>query len=78
MKSDTATEPATTSHGAPDSLLNLQQVVSITGLKKSSVYKYMRDYDFPQRVSLGGNRIAWKSSDIQAWIKSRPVVVGRV
>ena len=55
-----------------DRLLRRREVEEITGLRRSSIYKYMKDGKFPQRVQVGPNAVRWRASDIAAWVESRP------
>lgn len=51
--------------------IRLPQVLYLTGLGKTSIYKLMSSGAFPQAISFGARRIMWKQSDIQCWIESR-------
>tara|TARA_S200002703_G_scaffold739_1_gene1315 strand:- start:860 stop:1246 length:387 start_codon:yes stop_codon:yes gene_type:complete len=51
-----------------DYLLNLKQVCSITAMSRNTVYRRMDQGKFPRSVSLGGNMVRWKKSDIQKWM----------
>jgi prophage regulatory protein len=51
--------------------IRLPQVLYLTGLGKTSIYKLMRNNAFPQPTSFGARRIAWRRSDIQFWIESK-------
>ena len=42
-----------------------------TGLSRASVYKYMDLGLFPRQRHLGPGRVAWRASDVRAWIESR-------
>ena len=55
-------------------LLRLPQVMEITSLSKSSIYRYEKAGNFPKRLSLGSNRVVWKSNDINKWISKLAVV----
>tara|TARA_B100001094_G_scaffold152930_1_gene147985 strand:+ start:838 stop:1047 length:210 start_codon:yes stop_codon:yes gene_type:complete len=57
-------------------LLRLPQVVEITSLSKSSIYRREKTGDFPKRLSLGGNCVVWKSIEIDRWIKDLAPVGG--
>lgn len=52
----------------PEKLLRLPAVCEQTGLGKSSVYALT---DFPKPLVLSRRAVAWKQSDISAWIASR-------
>ena len=53
------------------SLLRLRDVMRITGLGKSSIYKFMRDGTFPKNFKLGTRASGWYASDILEWIAAR-------
>ncbi len=50
-------------------LIRLKQVMEITGLSRSSVYRYIDEGRFPQSVSLGGRAVAWVESEVERWIE---------
>ncbi|MCF7520476.1 AlpA family phage regulatory protein [Neisseria sp. ZJ106] len=59
-------------------MLRLPDVMSITGLSRAAIYakgnpqdKARFDPDFPMRVSLAANAVAWPSDGIQAWLDKR-------
>lgn len=49
-------------------LLNLKEVIYQTGLKRSSIYKFMDEGCFPKSVSIGGRSVMWQEVEIQKWI----------
>lgn len=51
--------------------IRLSQVLYLTGLGKSSIYKFMGEGHFPQSTKLGSRVTVWQQSDIQDWIKSK-------
>jgi prophage regulatory protein len=55
----------------PEKLMRLQEVKPTVGLQKSSIYALMRAGDFPKPVRLSARAVAWKYSDIAAWMQSR-------
>ena len=52
-----------------ETLLKLEDVCRITGLKKSSIYTFQNNGTFPHGIKLSGRAVAWKESDVQDWIK---------
>ncbi|EML0896456.1 AlpA family transcriptional regulator [Vibrio parahaemolyticus] len=52
-------------------LLNLKEVIYLTGLKRSSIYKFMDEGHFPKSVSIGGRSVMWSEEDIQNWIEEK-------
>lgn len=54
-----------------ESLLRRPQVEELTGLSRSTLYDFIRRGIFPAPVRLGLRSVAWRESDVSAWIKSR-------
>lgn len=55
----------------PSRILRLKDVLHLTGLGRSSIYKFMKAGDFPQSLPLGSRRVGWLEADIEAWIIDR-------
>lgn len=49
-----------------------QFVQEATGLSKSHLYAMIRRGEFPAPVRLSARAVAWRESDVMAWIESRP------
>lgn len=52
-------------------LIRIAQVIETTTLSKASIYRLMGLGKFPQPVRIAERRIAWRSSDLHAWMDSR-------
>lgn len=52
-------------------VIGLDEVMSRTGLSRSTIYAWMNAGLFPQRRKLGPRRVGWLESDIEAWIMQR-------
>ncbi len=52
-------------------LLKLRQVMSITGLARSTVYKYCAENSFPKPIQLGERSVAWVEGEVQGWIEQK-------
>ncbi|MBD3767950.1 MAG: AlpA family phage regulatory protein [Gammaproteobacteria bacterium] len=53
-------------------LLRLKALTEMLGVSKGTVYKLMETEGLPKPIRLGANSMAWKLSQVQAWIESRP------
>ena len=53
-------------------LLTLRQVMKMTGLGKSSIYKLMSQGQFPRPVRVGNRAVRWVEHEVWAYICSRP------
>lgn len=51
-------------------LERMNEVTKRTGLARATIYRRMGEGTFPQPVKLGARAIAWRSSDVDAWIES--------
>ncbi|PKI18781.1 helix-turn-helix transcriptional regulator [Pseudomonas monteilii] len=54
-------------------ILRIKTVIEITGLARSTVYKYVAEGIFPKPLSLGGRSVGWLESEVHSWIQSRLV-----
>lgn len=52
-------------------LLKRNEVQEMAKLSRSGLYQYMKNGLFPKPVKIGIRRVAWRESDIKAWIDSR-------
>ncbi|MCE3004464.1 MAG: AlpA family transcriptional regulator [Xanthomonadaceae bacterium] len=52
-------------------LLRLPDVQAIVGLRRSEIYRRIRNGTFPAPIRLGTNAVAWLQSDLDAWIAAR-------
>ena len=51
----------------PEKLFRLNELVTLLGLKKSSIYAGMKAGTFPYCIRLSTRAVAWRESDIAAW-----------
>ena len=54
-----------------EKLLMLSQVREIVPYSASHIWRLERSGQFPQRVRLGGNRVAWLQSEVNSWVESK-------
>lgn len=57
----------------PATFLRLGEVMRVTGLGRSTVYRLMAERRFPPPCRLGVRAVGWRSSDISQWSAARPV-----
>lgn len=53
-------------------LLRRPDVMRMTGLCRSALYDLISKKRFPLPVRLTERAVAWRASEVQAWIVSRP------
>ncbi|MBZ0129634.1 MAG: AlpA family transcriptional regulator [Rhodobacteraceae bacterium] len=52
-------------------ILRRPEVETRTGLSRSTIYDWMKRGEFPQPVKLGARLVAWRESDVNAWLEAR-------
>jgi prophage regulatory protein len=52
-------------------LARLPTVLKITGLGRSTIYRWIANGSFPSPVRLGPRAVAWRRSDLDRWTQSR-------
>lgn len=60
-------------HAGHDRLLGWDQVMEISGLSRSTLWRLQKRGDFPDPVRLAPRRLGWWESDLIVWAKSRKV-----
>ena len=53
-------------------MLRLPQVVKMTGLSQTTIWRREKDGEFPKRRRLGPTLVAWRSDEVAAWIEALP------
>ena len=51
--------------------LRIPEVCRMVGYSRASLYRLEAAGQFPRRVKLGANSIAWRLSDVRRWMDSR-------
>jgi prophage regulatory protein len=52
-------------------LIRLNEVLGMTGLSRSCMYRFIEANQFPAQVPLGGRAVAWVESEVQEWVRQR-------
>ncbi len=63
---------------ATETLIGRQEVERMVGLSRSTIYDAMRRGEFPLPLKVGPKAVRWRSSEIEAWVESRPLATGEV
>jgi prophage regulatory protein len=55
---------------APDRLLRVREVMTLTGLGRTTLWQLERDGGFPKRRPLTkrGRAVGWRASEVAAWV----------
>ena len=51
--------------------VRMRQVCEMTGMARSTIYKYIADGTFPQSFKLGQRVCVWRVATIEQWIADR-------
>jgi prophage regulatory protein len=55
----------------PGRLLRGREVFGLVALSRTTIWRRVREGSFPAPVSLGTTRIAWRESDVAAWLAAQ-------
>jgi prophage regulatory protein len=55
----------------PDRLLRINEVIELVGLRKTMIYRLIRQQRFPQQYKPGGYASRWSEAEITAWRDSQ-------
>ncbi|AOJ70296.1 phage transcriptional regulator AlpA [Burkholderia pseudomallei] len=58
-------------------LLRLVGVLDTVGVKKTTLYRWIREGKFPAPVQLGARSVGWRATDVQQWVESRQSTRGQ-
>lgn len=55
-----------------DGMLRISEVSELTGLSRPTIYRRMRDSDFPRPRQMGPRAVRWSESAVRHWLETRP------
>lgn len=58
-----------------DRILRIDELVTTTGVSRSSLYAWMQSGHFPRPVKMGLRAVGWRASVVEAWLESRSTQV---
>lgn len=53
-----------------DRFIRLPEVIERSGLSRRTIYRKMAAGEFPRSVALGDNAVAWRESELLAWMQA--------
>lgn len=53
-----------------DKLLSFPQVKELTGLSRTTIWRYEQSNNFPQHIALSKRCIRWRESEVLAWMEN--------
>jgi prophage regulatory protein len=55
-----------------DRLLDKPEVLALTGFSFPTVWQMMREGRFPRSFLIGKQKVAWRESEVLAWLENLP------
>lgn len=55
-----------------DRLLRRREVLALTGLGKTTLWRMERKGQFPKRRQVGASVVAWSEQEVMEWMKGLP------
>lgn len=52
-------------------ILRIEEVVKLTGISRTTIWRKERRNDFPARVPLSSVTVGWRASEVAEWIRTR-------
>jgi len=63
------------SDNMPERIIRIKEVVELTGLSRTTLWRMERKGEFPARVSLGVGSVGWRFSEVNGWMDDRSKAV---
>lgn len=57
-------------------MLSEKEVRQLTGGSHAWIWRKMRDGEFPPSRKISSNKRGWLLSEIEEWMRSRPIAIG--
>lgn len=55
----------------PERILRIQEVIKLTGLSRTTIWRMERKGEFPARVQLCVGSIGWRANELNIWLANR-------
>ncbi|CAN2528752.1 helix-turn-helix transcriptional regulator [Burkholderia pseudomallei] len=52
-------------------ILRISSVLDCVGVKKTTLYRWIKEGNFPAPIQLGARSVGWRQCDVEQWIESR-------
>jgi len=77
LSSPTARGGVPTAPGASNGFLRMPQVLALVPMSRSTLWRNVRDGNFPRPVKLSLRITAWRADDVRGWIDARGLQTGQ-
>ena len=58
-------------------LLTVDEVMELLKVSRTTVYRFIRDRDFPCPIKVGPGCNRWPEAEIDDWVRKQPRAIGR-
>ena len=55
-----------------EQLLRLPEVIELVKKSRATIYMDIKRGDFPQSINIGRRAVAWRRTEIDVWLNTRP------
>ena len=55
----------------PPRFIRLPQVVEMTGLGKTTIYRWINHGTFPKQIQIGGKSVVWNEREVIDWMNQQ-------
>lgn len=55
-----------------EQLLRLPEVIDLVKKSRATIYRDIKRGEFPQSINIGRRAVAWRLSDLDMWLDTRP------
>ena len=55
----------------PDKIIRIKEVLEMSGLSRTTLWRMERKGEFPKRLPLSAGSVGWRYSEIEEWVNSR-------
>lgn len=54
----------------PDRILRIKQVLDLTGLSRSTLYRMIHESTFPKQMHISRHCVGWRESEVRIWLEN--------
>ena len=60
-----------------DNLQTIDQVMETLSVSRTTIYRFIRERNFPPPIKLGPGCNRWPASEVEDWVRKQPRAIGR-
>ena len=58
-------------NGSRPQFLRISEVIRRVGVSRPTIYRWMKEGNFPKQIEIGANSVVWLESDVTKWMDQR-------